>query len=815
MRIKPKTGHLSRSCWGAMALAIGLSTGWGHAQEAPPTAGSAPASAPSKPLARCIPKDGLAIYVEYAGTDAFDDAWRKTAMYRMLNETPLGSMLDDVATQLANGFAKRLDRKVTGAELLTLFKHVFHNGFVAGISGVEPSTTTRPPDSLFIIAIKGASRKDIRPLSSRFLVAINGKGKAELSKRPEGRTVVLMTRPTSKDAKVSNDKWAWWADQDDIVIAMDGERSLEGATKVLDGKIPNAVDHPTRVELFKAENGFQPVSIGFLSFQNWPSFPPGSPGRTFADSTKIKGVDRLDYRWGFSGDALMSITRLKAPKPRQGLLALFDQPTFATNSLPPLPEGVESFGVLSMNLGKAFDLVRGLSPQVTQAIDRMQDALKSKAKLQLRKDLLAYLGPKFAFYTQPASASASSKTATEKAATEKSAPAINPMALLVGTRQIPRVAFVSEVSNAEAFGRSLDTLMVYVNQQLRAATTPPAEPEADTPGGGPGGRNNSNDRRKRETTKVAEFKLLPGLERSYMLNVPPTVAPMPAGVRPTIRLSSKEGVKPGVVSVAIAPDVARQALEVKKGEGWAPPPEVATAFEQLPSSLIYLSVNDTRENTSELLSTLPGKLQSSINAAIAQVKARAAATAGATSGGAPTNKPPAGGPGAPPPGAMIPGPNGAGIARPPVGFAPGQRQGSEPGAQGQPGGGNAKPGEEKDKANELEFIEIQVEAEKMPAADSLKEFLFPETFAVSSGDQGIEFISRSPFPNLSWLQLWMSAANSAPLLQQFAPGGQPNAAGLQPGFPGAAVGAPAGPNSNPNSQQGGGPQRRGSGRRED
>ena len=47
-----------------------------------------------------VPRDNLIFYVNFDGLDAHSEAWRKTAAYKMLNQTPLGVMLEEVAAQL-------------------------------------------------------------------------------------------------------------------------------------------------------------------------------------------------------------------------------------------------------------------------------------------------------------------------------------------------------------------------------------------------------------------------------------------------------------------------------------------------------------------------------------------------------------------------------------------------------------------------------------------------------------------------------------------------------------------------------------------
>ena len=47
-----------------------------------------------------MPRDGLAAYLEFDGVDAHPAAWKNSAAYKLLNETRLGSSLEDILRQL-------------------------------------------------------------------------------------------------------------------------------------------------------------------------------------------------------------------------------------------------------------------------------------------------------------------------------------------------------------------------------------------------------------------------------------------------------------------------------------------------------------------------------------------------------------------------------------------------------------------------------------------------------------------------------------------------------------------------------------------
>ncbi len=65
------------------------------------------------------------------------DAWQKTAAYKMLNETTLGTMLEDVGSQVIERLlSSRPDRRVTGTEVVKLVENLVQSGFVFAAAGV-------------------------------------------------------------------------------------------------------------------------------------------------------------------------------------------------------------------------------------------------------------------------------------------------------------------------------------------------------------------------------------------------------------------------------------------------------------------------------------------------------------------------------------------------------------------------------------------------------------------------------------------------------------------------------------------------------
>jgi hypothetical protein len=681
-------------------------------------AAAAPAPPDTRPLARYVPRDNLVIYLGSDGLDAQADAWKKTAAYKLLTETSLGGMLEDMTSQVADKLlASTPNRKLNGADVLTIIKQLASSGFVAAVNGSE---TGKAGEELGTIVIRGGAGKDVRATFSRLMGTFMGTNKPQVVKK-SGRTIVVVPMAGGQDT------WAWWSEQNDLVIAI-GKDTEDAIIATIDGKRPAAVEHPVRAELARTESGFTPLGQFLV---DPTGAPKGSELAATASRLTSQGVNRVDVRWGFQDDALMMVTRLKAPRPRRGLLALADQPTFDKAKLPPLPEGIESFTVVSVDTDKAYDtlLSAAPTPEAKAQLSGLADSLKTNARIDLRKDLLARLGPKTAVYLMPGTTAGAAAPAAPAAGGGPLAGLLN-----LGGPQIPRLTLATEVDDTVAFARTLDNLIVSLNKEMRERVTEAAE-RAPVPKAEPGGDQTKG---RRQPPQPPEFKLTPSkdlTERSYVLNIPPNMAGrFPAGFRPTIRLGAKKLV------ISTTPDAARLAMEVKAGD-WTPPPDLAPAFDPLPRELIVLSANDPRTKLPEILASLPAALQRGVNSAIAATQAREAAAA---PGGAPPGAAPPGAPG----GASVPpapgGPRGPRMQRDlgmPV--APGAPGAPGPGGQPQPGGPGGPPG-----AATSPMIQFNIPADKLPKADEIRARLFPGSFAVSADDQEIRFISRTAFPNV-------------------------------------------------------------------
>jgi hypothetical protein len=199
--------RVARPWFGGLALAFLALTTSAPAQTAAAKKDAAASPLDTRPLARYVPGDDLKLYVEMDGLDAHADAWKKTAAYKMLNETPLGSMLEEVVAQLAEHSLSKSAKGVrpTGTDIIAILKHALHSGFVFAAAGDD----SKPKSECPILVFRGGAKKELRGSFARLLFSF---AKAEGRPRQvpvRGRTVIVM--PGAKE----QESWAWWTEHRD------------------------------------------------------------------------------------------------------------------------------------------------------------------------------------------------------------------------------------------------------------------------------------------------------------------------------------------------------------------------------------------------------------------------------------------------------------------------------------------------------------------------------------------------------------------------------------------------------------------------
>lgn len=670
------------------------------------------------PLARYFPRQDLLVYAEFEGLAHHADAWRRTATHRILAEMPTGRMLESLATQLVGRALSegRPGPLLRGEELVAIVEHALREGFAFGV--VRPPSERKP--NLVGVVLRNASDSPIRALIERTTASgPGGASRIERAVRPGGREVRVFSGP-------SGPGFAWWFEGRDLALGVGPPDGLDLMIAALDGGRPSAVEHPHRVGLLAADPEMTAIGLAFFDMAALPPLPAEALALGFG------GVERLDYRWGFEGPALVTRTRIHAPAPRSGLLALLDQPTFSAGDLPALPKGLPGLFVASIDPGRVYDQFAALLPAHRPGqpgrLSEIEDAIRETTGRDLRRDVLGPLGPRMVLYTVP---------------TRINAPT-NPFAgFLQGLVRVPRTTLLVELKDPAAFGETLDALVPELNKDLDVVSQqlvlggpfdvvspsgmttemmkmpvpmdaiphpvfepPPAtDAPADEPGK-PAPEPRAGLERPRRTlarslsgalplastllqgpdaqeTPVARLVKLDGRRTGYVLRVPPSVSPLPAGIRPTVLVGER------YLAIGTTPEAASAALDFE-GEPGGPPKgdPVGDALTGLPDRMTFLHVSDTRETMlPEFLANLPNLARIVEGQGMSELMFPFSLLAG----------------------------------------------------RGLPNFGRPRDGRPP----------IQVDPELIPSPDAIRAHLFPASYAMTADDRGFEFVTRESFPALN------------------------------------------------------------------
>ncbi len=540
------------TAWRACALtivsivALSICGQEARAQQAEP---KAPVTGSSS-LARYVPRQDLFVYLEFQGLDAHADAWRKSAAYKLLNDTKLGSLLEDLAIQGIEMYQSSLppEKRVKAADVIERIRFVAHHGFLFAAWGKDVK------DPSGVIVIRDGDRPEIRRWCETF---------AKTYASRNGLNDVQAVQKAGRLLQPLDAEASWWSEGGDLVFAQDPDSVLA----TLDGKQENAAAHPVRQALFKDANGFGPVAAGFIDLGGLPPLPPE------AVALGLNGLKRFELRWGFQDDAIMTVLDFVAPAPRRGVLALVDQPTFEINTLPSLPAGLSGFTVLSVDFAKTYDqvvdLVKQADPQGAARVSGIEELARRQFGLDLRKDLIRHLGPKVAFYSEASDA----------------APGGNPAIVLM--QQFAGYTLSAQVDDQAALGAALERLVNGMNELLRLQ--------------GEAARRNAAV--GAPPAPSAQLRRLDGPSPAYVLDFPPgtQAAQLAAIFQPTLLL-----VKNQLILSASTAAAQRAAAE---GPRWRPAGRHAPVVRRLPDGLVFLNLSDPGESLPGFIENLPAVAQ--------------------------------------------------------------------------------------------------------------------------------------------------------------------------------------------------------------
>ncbi len=513
-------------------------------------------AAAQEPLARFVPSDGLAILVEHDGLESRAAAWKGTAAYAILNQTTVGAVIEDITAQLLDRALQGIpEPPATGKDLVGLLEHLGAKGFVVGFCG-----SLNPPDPrAVVVVIRGAAKNDVFRRVIAKIPPLNEPAATKLD-QPGGRKVW----------DVAGTPLHWWYEKDDVVFSFVKPESDDPVIAVLEGKAKSAIDHPVRAALIKGDGSDVPLGRLFVDLAALPPIP--EQGARLG----LDGVARVGATWSIMGKAMVNTLVVQAPRPRRGLLALFDQPPIAPNVAFVPPKAAMNFSLASIDLSKTADTIAasisGNDPRAAREIGQSMEKFKAMTGVDARKDLLDKVGPTMAVYAPPGGGVAN---------------------MLAMWFHPPDLGVVAELKDAKGFAAALEKLSNVANRSLKqAGALVPARPgEPSRPG-----------------TDVAELRRIMGPGIGYVLSVPPSVLPTPAGMRPTILVD----VERKLVALGGSPATAKAALDSLK---------IGAAVKPTSSEIagrIAVAQSDQSGSLPGLLANLPNIVQFVAFAAVQQ-----------------------------------------------------------------------------------------------------------------------------------------------------------------------------------------------------
>ncbi len=207
----------------------------------------------------------------------------------------------------------------------------------------------------------------------------------------------------------------WWQEGNHAVVAL-GPDEPEQVGKRLHGLKPQTKEQATLAEnpLFKRLKSFDKFETSARAFVDSAAFVKlgASRSKEFDKLLKDLGLDGLKslvFYSGFDGEAERGLVEWDMPGPRKGLLALLNGKAFTLADVPPLPPDVISWSMTNFDTGAVYDIALEAAENIAAiAAPDQVGKIKEYSKLadeamgvDLRQDLLASLGDKFALYTSP------------------------------------------------------------------------------------------------------------------------------------------------------------------------------------------------------------------------------------------------------------------------------------------------------------------------------------------------------------------------------------------------------------------------------
>jgi hypothetical protein len=377
------------------ALAVALCAGAARAQDAPEAL--LPAS--------------TQVFLRWDGVEAHRAAYEKTALGKM--------MQGDTGAFFAGNFGQlqgTLSALLTAQALLTgtppdqlqkLQADVAEAGKaleLLGKSGVLIGFELRsvePPEMQLTLVVPDAGAKPGPLFGALRLAATLARGDIK-TKKIDGRSVQSVT---AEPVHI-----AWWVEGKHAVVTAGTDAPEAAVKRVADRGTGRLTDHA----LFKKVRDFKEFETGTRAFIDIAGLlkvarTRGKEAEKLLTDLGLDGLRGVTFCSGFDGPAARSVVEIDMPGPRKGLLRLAAGKPFTFADVPPIPDDATSWSMTNFDAGAFYDVAvqaidqvaRLVSPEEAKDLAAALKAIDDALGIDLRKDLLAALGDRFATYSSP------------------------------------------------------------------------------------------------------------------------------------------------------------------------------------------------------------------------------------------------------------------------------------------------------------------------------------------------------------------------------------------------------------------------------
>ena len=138
------------------------------------------------------------MYIEFAGLDAHEAAWKNSAAFKMLTGTTIGEVLEAVSEQLLEKAVSFIPgHRLSGSDIVKLAKYSARSGWVVALNGDAKARS----GFRGTFVLRGGASKDNRALTSPMMGWLMGASKAKVETKA-GRDLVVVPVAARKRMRV-------------------------------------------------------------------------------------------------------------------------------------------------------------------------------------------------------------------------------------------------------------------------------------------------------------------------------------------------------------------------------------------------------------------------------------------------------------------------------------------------------------------------------------------------------------------------------------------------------------------------------------